>query len=738
MRDPRSNHDRSDDVRELRRAVSPQGRVLGVLSFALVVAAVYLVMVSGTPPLGLRLGQRAPRDFPAMTSFECPDLEATETARQLARQRAPMVFQKTQEAFDSSRDELLSAVQEGQPSPTWERIAEPSLKERLWPLLPPVREQRRQVEDALVGLGQMLLASPTDWNEKARRRSEHIVLYEKPGGEERTVPSWDVVVLAPADGRFAAALEGALGSVPAEERLVVMGAFAAVLRPNIELDRQQTLARAESAARAEGLVIRTIRKGELILAKGAEVRKHHLLELEADREQYWLSDEGRRVHYQRLLGLAVVMLVLAFASGLYAVRYRPELMRSRLQLISFALLTLLLVGIARLLVLLDVPVVLAPVPLMVMVLCLVYDQRFGFEAAALQGLLVALAGGTAGSAFVVLMSGGMMAALLAGQVRSRSTLIKAGLTVGFAQWAILWGLGLLAQEGEVVLSRRFWELPLFIDSLCALGNGVTSGFLVSGLLPAIERLFGVTTDIRLLEWSDPNQPLLQRLLIEAPGTYHHSMLVGSLAADAAEAIGANPLLARVSGYFHDIGKLKKPQYFAENLPKDQKNPHDELSPVMSRLIIAAHPRDGAEIASRYGLPREVRDIILESHGSTIQKYFWGMAKRQGAADRELQESTFRYRLPEPRSKEAACVMLADAAESALRSLDSPSPSNVAELVHQILLDRLHDGQLDESGLTVTDLDRIEDALVRGLRAVFHSRIRYPDQEEANGQGPAVQ
>jgi hypothetical protein len=458
--------------------------------------------------------------------------------------------------------------------------------------------------------------------------------------------------------------------------------------------------------------------------------------LEKDRERYWLSDAGRRVRGQQLLGLAVVLLVLAAAGGLYTTRYRPELVRSRSQLLSFALLTLVLVGTARLLVLLAVPVVLAPVPLMVMVLCLVYDQRFGFEAAALYGLLVALAQGSAGPAFVVLMIGGMMVALLAGQVRSRSTLILAGLIVGCAQWATVWGLGLLTQQGEVALSPRLWESPLFVNSLCALGNALVSGFLVSGLLPAIERLFGVTTDIRLLEWSDPNQPLLRRLLVEAPGTYHHSMLVGSLAADTAEAIGASSLLARVSGYFHDIGKLRNPDYFAENVPRDSKSPHDELSPITSRLIIAAHPRDGAEIAAQYGLPREVRDIVLESHGSTIQKYFWGMARKQGAQDAALQESSFRYRLPEPRSKEAACVMLADAAESTVRSLDSPSPARIQQLVHETLLDRLHDGQLDESGLTVTDLDRIDDALVRGLKAVFHSRIRYPDQEEPDAGPPA--
>jgi hypothetical protein len=388
------------------------------------------------------------------------------------------------------------------------------------------------------------------------------------------------------------------------------------------------------------------------------------------------------------------------------------------------------VAAARALVVWDVSLLLTPVPLVVMVLCLVYDQRFGFEMAVFYALLVGLAQGGVGLGFVVLMLGSMTTAFLTGDVRTRSMLIKAGLVIGGVQWAAALGLGLLTGNGEPVLELRFWQSPLFIDAMWGLANGVMSGFLVSGLLPAIERLFGVTTDIRLLEWSDPNQPLLQRLLLEAPGTYHHSMVVGSLAADAAEAVGANGLLARVSAYFHDIGKLKKPQYFGENIPKGEKNPHEDLAPTMSKLIITAHPRDGADMAEKEGMPREVERIILESHGSTTTKFFWNRAVEEaGEEEAEPEESTFRYRLPKPRSKEAASVMLSDSCEGATRSLQSPSARQIGDKVHQIIMERLHDGQLDESGLTVTDLARMEETLVRGLNAVFHKRVRYPGQED---------
>ena len=185
----------------------------------------------------------------------------------------------------------------------------------------------------------------------------------------------------------------------------------------------------------------------------------------------------------------------------------------------------------------------------------------------------------------------------------------------------------------------------------------------------------------------------------------------------------------MGAYFHDIGKLDKPEYFVENLPDGKRNPHDKLSPTMSSLIITAHPKSGAEMAEQYGLPPEVRDLILQSHGSSIVKYFYNRAKEEGGESQNLKEESFRYRLPKPQTKEAAVVMLSDAVESAARSMDNPSPAKIENLVHQIVLDKLLDGQLDESGLSLTEISRIKEALVRGLNAIFHKRIAYPDDEE---------
>ena len=690
---------------------------------------VYLIVITGRPPLGITIGELAPRDFVARTSFQCVDIERTRSARASARQQAPLVFNAAKEGFNRSVDALLSIAREGEASPDWEDL-DADTQQNLEPLLPLLRRQVEPIEEALnrLRLGELPVVSVSEWDRNAPEGAKAIAIYEGPGIPEKTVLPEQVVCLSPDDHNLRQAFKEPLNAVPEDKRVVVLTALANLLRPTIVKDTVRTHQRAEAAAQAQPAFMMQISEGAPLLQEGSVVREQDIVTLEAEREQYWRSNVGRRVHYQRLAGLAVVLLTVVLLGGAYSARYRPELIHNKLQSLSFVLLTLALVGIARVFVVLGVPVLLVPVPLVIMVLCLVFDQRFGFETAALYGLLVAIAQGTADLSFAVLVLGAMMAAMLTARVRARSTLIKVGLLVGGVQWVAAWGLGLVTIATGSAAPRQFWELMFSLDSLCALVNGIMSGFLISGLLPAIERLFGVTTDIRLLEWSDPNQPLLQRLLLEAPGTYHHSMIVGSLAAETAEAVGANPLLARVSAYFHDIGKLKKPEYFGENLPENQNNPHENLSPTMSSLIITAHPRDGAELAERYGLPKEVRDIILQSHGSTVTMFFWDRAKERGGEGVESQESIFRYRAPKPSSKEAACVMLCDAVESAARALGSPSPAKTISLAHEIVMDRFHDGQLSESGLTITDLDRIERSLVHGLGAVFHNRIRYPGQE----------
>jgi len=716
------------------------------VGFGALLTGLYLILIAGRPPLGVELGHASARDFVARTSFQCVDTERTEQARREAKLRAPIVVRSTGEAFEKSRQALLAALRQSHESAAAQAL-ESALRDGLRPLLGPPAQHLEKIEAALDRLVQMPLVEPSSWEASGSPQAEEIILRDPVGGQEKRFPAGQVVLLSGSDPGLRRVFEEALEPVPQQERAGVLDALAGVLSPTMAIDPAQTLLERQLAVDAVQQVMTQVPKDTLMLAQGTEVTREHLVELEQERRSYAQSAAGRLAHWQRLIGLAVALGAIAAASLAYVMRFRPELARGGLQGAGIVLVTLALTATARLFALFEVPMLLLPLPAVVMVFCLVYDQRFGFETAVLYGLLVGVAHGMPSADFMVVMIGAMVAALLTGRVRTRSTFIRVGLLTGLSQWAAAWGLGLLVSGpvGQLTLgsaaeflesARALAGSKLFADSICALVGGIMSGFLVGGLLPVIERLFGVTTDIRLLECSDPNQPLLQRLLLEAPGTYHHSMMVGSLAADAAEAIGANPLLARVSAYFHDVGKLKKPRYFAENLPENQTNPHEDLSPTMSSLILTAHPRDGSEMAEQYGLPREVRDIVLESHGSTVTKYFWGRAKERSSDKSDPQEATFRYRAPKPHSKEAACVMLADAAESAARSLESASPGKMGAILHEIILDRLHDGQLNESNLTLTDLDRIEKSLVRSLNAVFHNRVSYPGQEEGGtDEGP---
>jgi hypothetical protein len=261
---------------------------------------------------------------------------------------------------------------------------------------------------------------------------------------------------------------------------------------------------------------------------------------------------------------------------------------------------------------------------------------------------------------------------------------------------------------------------------------VAAGFIIFGMLPFIEHFFGVLTDLSLLELGDVAHPLLQELVRRAPSTYNHSITVGSIAEAAAESIHARGLLVRVGAYFHDIGKMLKPNYFAENQGPDD-NRHEALAPAMSTLVIIAHIKDGADLARQHRLPQPIIDLIAQHHGTTRVEFFYDRATEQQQSDPnggEVDESSYRYPGPKPQTKEAAVLMLADAVESASRTLVDPTSARIESLVRDIAEYRLHGGQFDESGLTLRELRTIEKSMVMSLTSIYHGRIKYPEQRTA--------
>jgi putative nucleotidyltransferase with HDIG domain len=280
-----------------------------------------------------------------------------------------------------------------------------------------------------------------------------------------------------------------------------------------------------------------------------------------------------------------------------------------------------------------------------------------------------------------------------------------------------------------------------LQSALTLGNGIVTAMIVGGALPMLEHLFQITTDVSWLELSDLNHPLLRRMTIEAPGTYHHSLVVANLAEAAAEKIGANATLCRVCSYFHDVGKLVKPEYYTENM-NFERNPHDDLAPTMSALIIIAHVKEGVDLALKHGLNKQIIDVIQQHHGTSLVYYFYQRAIQQQEDARaggkimnireedipEVQEESFRYSGPKPQTKESAIVSLADIVESASRSLGKPTPQKIEQLVNELIEERIADGQLDECDLTLGELRIIAARFRFTLMTMLHTRIAYPRHE----------
>lgn len=464
----------------------------------------------------------------------------------------------------------------------------------------------------------------------------------------------------------------------------------------------------------------------------------------------------------RLIGYLLLVSLGAFVVGGYLLTSERRILEGKFKLLNYGVLCLSFFAIARLLLLLEsVPKFLTPVPVLAILLVVLYSQRLASVGVLAVAFLVSVRAQPVGDAvsfdfqlFIVNTAGAMVGIFAAGRVDTRTRLIKVGGLMGLGQAAGLL-FAYMVTRGPVGSGWHLlnWGInDIQYDLGWCLISGIGAGFILSGALPFVERFLRLTTDIRLKELSDLNQPILRKFLLEAPGSYHHSLIVATLCEAAASALGANPLLARVGAYFHDIGKLNKPDYFTENeLIKGSR--HATLSPTMSTLVIIAHVKDGVEIAENLGLPSEVISIVREHHGTSLVEYFYkeallssqreeqkaaasmqtakrealksGVAPRKpGAGPAPVEPVLFRYPGPKPSSKEAAIVHLGDAVEATTRTLVEPSPHRISEVVTDAVRRRLNDGQLDESRLTLTDIRRIEETFTRVLVGIFHTRIKY--------------
>lgn len=316
--------------------------------------------------------------------------------------------------------------------------------------------------------------------------------------------------------------------------------------------------------------------------------------------------------------------------------------------------------------------------------------------------------------------GGLTGAYTVRDARTRGVLLAAGFYVGIMQVVCM---ALVHPHSEIMFTREFvfsYVRPLIV-------NGVVSAFVVMATLKIFETMFGVLTNFSLMELSDFNQPLLKRMVLEAPGTYHHSLVVSNLAESGADAIGANALLTRVGAYYHDIGKLVKAEYFTENQLMGG-NVHDKIEPSMSRLVILNHVKEGIELGKKYKLNRLILDFIPQHHGTSLMYYFYQKALEETEDESTVKEENYRYPGPKPQSREAAIVLLADSVEGSTRALDEATPKKIEEQVHKIINNKFIDGQLDECNLTLKEIDIIAKTFIRVLSAMYHGRVRYPEKK----------
>lgn len=507
--------------------------------------------------------------------------------------------------------------------------------------------------------------------------------------------------------RETVALHAAVRDMGPEPREVTAAILQSVLRPNL-IPSPEKIERARQEAVRSVAEIR-IREGQIIVRRGDQVDLEHISLL----QDLGLVD-GRR-DYGLITGVLIMLLLLFAMLGVYLYQHRRDIFRSDAQLALLGLIIVLVTGLAKVGTFIPWQGTgfLIPIGLAGLLVTLLLDSRVALVVTIMLSVITSALYGLDGRVFAVALAGGVAAVYSVSRVSQRSDLTRAGFIIGGVTFLTMVALGLL---------RR--DVFLIQTSFLGVLNGIVSAVGTIGLLPYLETLFVITSSIRLLELSNPNHPLLRKLLMEAPGSYHHSILVGNLAEAAAEVIDADQLLVRVGAQYHDIGKTKRPYFFVEN-QFGGENPHDKISPTLSTLIIISHVKDGVELAREYQLPPAIIDFIKEHHGTDLVKYFYQRAL-ENAQGEAVDEQDFRYPGPKPQSKETAVVMLADAVEAAVRSLGRPTPGRIEGLVRRLIKERLESGQLDESNITLRDLDKIADAFVRVLTGIFHKRVEYPD------------
>lgn len=491
------------------------------------------------------------------------------------------------------------------------------------------------------------------------------------------------------------------------------------LQPNVLYDEEETRLRINDALANVPLAKDQVLAGERIIDGHEVATKSHIDKLRslatAKAEQGEMGGFWSKL--MPSMGKFFLILSIFTVLGLYLFNERPHIFQERKHLLLIGLNLLFISVLTFICNRYPVTPYIIPIATLSIIITIFFDTKIGLFVTLAASLLVGAMRGNEYSITFISIFVGSVAIQTVRKVRTRNWIIRSGVIIS------------LAYIVAILINNLVSYIP-FRETIQSWGIGVLNGFLAPGLayllIIILESAFDLTTDMTLLELSDFNHPLLRQLHLEAPGTYHHSYLVGLLAESAIELIGGNPLLARVGAFYHDIGKLEKPEYFVENQTKG-RNPQEKLTPTMSSLILANHVRRGVEISKEHGLPKEIEAFITQHHGTSLMTYFYQKAQEQNQ-DKSISENEFRYPGPRPKTRETAIVMLADAVEAASRTLKDPTPSRIKGLVERIIDERFKSGELDESPLTLRDLSKVSWAFQKILNGRFHGRIDYPENK----------
>jgi cyclic-di-AMP phosphodiesterase PgpH len=688
-----------------------------VLLFLILGFVLYLAMFSNVKPekLDLDLFEVADQTVRSPTTVE--DRASTEKLRNEVLKEVDSVYSQNKEIAQNRIDLTTSIFQSA--LEVVEESKENNDKDNK------TQSEKPTIHDQVASLKEKLTENET----KEISDQTFITLIQASKGELMIAKDLTVTAISKVMSKEIPADEVENYKKSLEEQLKLSSLSSGLKRAAIELGRyavvqnvfyDQVATEAERQRKIENIEPVRILQGQIIVEEG------QLVDQDIFRQLKLVGMLESETAFQPFMGLTLIILIMLVAIyySFYELRVTPETKQSYLLLFSIIfILSIMIMKMVSLFQQFDYAEIgyIFPATMGALLIKILMDEKLSIVftiISAICGSIIfnqEVAGTLNITVGIYILCSGIAGILILSRQNHRSKILKAGLFVSAVNLVVILAL-MFIQNGQ------YSGLDYGFYLIVALVSGISSSVLTIGLLPFFEASFGILSTMRLIELSNPNHPLLRKILTEAPGTYHHSVMVANLADAACEAIGANGLLARVGCYYHDIGKTKRPQFFIEN-QMNIENPHDRLPPQTSVNIIVAHATDGAEMLKKHRMPKEIVDIAEQHHGTTLLKFFYHKATKNG---QDAKEVDYRYPGPRAQTKESAIVGIADSVEAAVRSMSQPSVEQIESIIRSIISDRLQDGQLNECDLTLKEIDMVAHSLCETLKGIFHSRIEYPE------------